>query len=123
MTAPVSAAGRTGRGGIRREVVAALAITTTVGYGVLYYAFSALLEPMRTDLHISTTTATGALTTSALTSAGATAPLAAAALISAVGYTPLILTAAGGCLLASLAFVAAHHLPSPSERQGLASDT
>jgi MFS family permease len=71
MPATTSAAGTTvaGRGGIRREVVAALAITTTVGYGVLYYAFSALLEPMRTDLHISTTTATGALTVASLTSA------------------------------------------------------
>ncbi|WP_329004886.1 MFS transporter [Kribbella sp. NBC_00709] len=71
MTATTSATGSqlTGRGGIRREVVAALAVTTTVGYGVLYYAFSALLEPMRTDLHISTTAATGALTVASLTSA------------------------------------------------------
>lgn len=71
MTATTSAAGTSvaGRGGIRREVVAALAVTTTVGYGVLYYAFSALLEPMRTDLHISTTAATGALTVASLTSA------------------------------------------------------
>ena len=59
-----------GRGGIRREVVAALAITTTVSYGVLYYAFSVVLEPMRTDLRISTTAATGALTLASLTSAG-----------------------------------------------------
>ena len=46
MTATTSATGSqlTGRGGIRREVVAALAVTTTVGYGVLYYAFSALLD-------------------------------------------------------------------------------
>ncbi|TDD45997.1 MFS transporter [Kribbella antibiotica] len=64
-----------GRGGIRREVVAALAITTTIGYGVLYYAFSALLEPMRAELHISTTTATGALTTSALTAAVLSIPV------------------------------------------------
>lgn len=77
MPATTSAAGRTmtGRGGIRPEVVAALAVTTTIGYGVLYYAFSALLEPMRTDLHLSTTTATGALTTSALTAAVLSIPV------------------------------------------------
>ena len=51
MTATTPAA-VAGRGGLRRDVVAALAVTTTVGYGVLYYAFSALLEPMRTDLRI-----------------------------------------------------------------------
>jgi MFS family permease len=64
-----------GRGGIRREVVAALAITTTVSYGVLYYAFSAVLDPMRTDLRISTTTATGALTLASLTSAVLSVPV------------------------------------------------
>jgi predicted MFS family arabinose efflux permease len=50
-------------------VVVALAITTTVGYGVLYYAFSALLAPMSHDLRLSGTTATGALTVSVLVSA------------------------------------------------------
>jgi predicted MFS family arabinose efflux permease len=64
-TAPALA----GRGGFRRDVVAALAVTTTVSYGVLYYAFGALLEPMRLDLRISTTTATGALTLASLVSA------------------------------------------------------
>jgi MFS family permease len=68
MTATTPAA-VAGRGAIRRDVVAALAVTTTVGYGVLYYAFSALLEPMRTDLRISATTATGALTVASLSSA------------------------------------------------------
>ncbi|GAA1618276.1 MFS transporter [Kribbella sancticallisti] len=48
--------------------MAALAVTQTVGYGVLYYAFSALLGPMSRDLGISTTTAAGALTTAVLTS-------------------------------------------------------
>ncbi len=59
----------------RRDVVAALAITTTIGYGVLYYAFSALLAPMSQDLHISTTTATGALTTAVLVSAAMAIPV------------------------------------------------
>ncbi|MFI5691798.1 MFS transporter [Kribbella sp. NPDC051586] len=71
MPSATSATGRriTGRGGIRRDVVAALAITTTVSYGTLYYAFSALLEPMRTELGISATVATGALTAASLISA------------------------------------------------------
>ncbi|WUJ71721.1 MFS transporter [Kribbella soli] len=52
-----------------RLMVAALAITTTVGYGVLSYAFSALLGPMTADLSISTTMAVGASTTAVLVSA------------------------------------------------------
>ncbi|MGI5151334.1 MFS transporter [Plantactinospora sp. CA-294935] len=49
------------------QIVAALAITQTVGYGTLYYAFAVLLHPMATDLHASTTTVTGAFTASVLT--------------------------------------------------------
>ncbi|TCO45751.1 putative MFS family arabinose efflux permease [Kribbella antiqua] len=49
-------------------MVAALAITSTVGYGVLTYAFSALLGPMSAELRISTTTAVGASTTAVLVS-------------------------------------------------------
>jgi MFS family permease len=63
------------RGPQRRDVVAALAITTTIGYGVLYYAFSALLAPMSQDLQISTTTTTGALTTAVLVSAAMAIPV------------------------------------------------
>lgn len=59
-------AGSGGRPGVPRRLVAALAITQTVGYGVLYYAFSALLGPMSRDLGITTATAAGALTTSVL---------------------------------------------------------
>lgn len=51
-----------------RLLVAALAITTTVGYGVLSYAFSALLGPMSRELAVSTTTAVGASTTAVLVS-------------------------------------------------------
>ncbi|MFI6833614.1 MFS transporter [Kribbella sp. NPDC050241] len=50
-------------------------MTTTIGYGVLYYAFSALLAPMCRDLHLSTTTATGALSTSVLVSAAMAIPV------------------------------------------------
>jgi MFS family permease len=55
--------------------VAALAVTQTAGYGILYYAFSALLGPMSRDLGISTTTAAGALTTAVLTSAVLSVPV------------------------------------------------
>jgi len=34
-------------------IVAALAVTQTVGYGVLYYAFAVLLQPMAAGLHAS----------------------------------------------------------------------
>ena len=51
-----------------RRLVAALAVTTTVGYGVLTYAFSVLLGPMSHELEISTTTAVGASTTAVLVS-------------------------------------------------------
>ena len=49
-------------------MVGALAVTTTVGYGVLTYAFSVLLGPMSRELGISTTTAVGASTTAVLVS-------------------------------------------------------
>ena len=51
-----------------RFLIAALAITTTVGYGVLTYAFSALVGPMSHELSISTTTAVGASTIAVLVS-------------------------------------------------------
>lgn len=57
-----TAAARRGSGGL----IASLAITQTVGYGVLYYAFSVLLGPMSRELGISTTTAAGAFTTAVL---------------------------------------------------------
>jgi MFS family permease len=52
------------------RVVAALAVTQTVGYGTLYYAFAVLLQPIAASLNASTTAVTGALTCSVL--AGAT---------------------------------------------------
>ncbi|TCC30470.1 MFS transporter [Kribbella sindirgiensis] len=55
-----SAAVRPGR------LVGVLAVTQTVGYGVLYYAFSVILGPMSNDLGISHTTAAGALTIAVL---------------------------------------------------------
>jgi MFS family permease len=65
-------------GGSRRDgrrIVAALAVTQTVGYGALYYAFAVLLVPMAADLGLSSTVVTGALTASVLGSAVAAVPV------------------------------------------------
>jgi MFS family permease len=56
-----------GRHGWR--IVAALAVTSTVGYGTLYYAYAVLLGPMAASLNASTTAVTGALTASVLVGA------------------------------------------------------
>jgi hypothetical protein len=40
--------------GRARAIVRALAITQTVGYGTLYYAFAVFLVPMAADLQAST---------------------------------------------------------------------
>jgi predicted MFS family arabinose efflux permease len=56
-------------------IVAALAVTQTVGYGVLYYAFAVLLQPMAASLHASTTAVTGALTASVLAGAAMAVPV------------------------------------------------
>ncbi|NUW41238.1 MFS transporter [Nonomuraea rhodomycinica] len=50
-------------------MVAALAITQTIGYGVLYYAFSVFLTPMTRDLRASGTQVAAALTLAVLTTA------------------------------------------------------
>lgn len=52
-----------------RWIVAALAVTQTTGYGVLYYAFSVFLVPMARDLHASSTQIAAALTLSILIAA------------------------------------------------------
>ncbi|SCF04420.1 Predicted arabinose efflux permease, MFS family [Micromonospora coriariae] len=51
------------------RIVAALAITSTIGYGTLYYAYPVLLRPMAATLDASTTAVTGALTVSVLAGA------------------------------------------------------
>jgi len=71
---PAATPARGGRSHSRR-LVAALSITQTVGYGVLFYAFSVLLTPIATDLHTSTATVTGALTTSIVVAAAAAIPV------------------------------------------------
>jgi MFS family permease len=63
---PAGAAADAGRA---RGIVGALAITQTVGYGTLYYAFAVLLTPLAAELHASTTVITGAFTANVLTGA------------------------------------------------------
>jgi predicted MFS family arabinose efflux permease len=58
-----------------RRIVAALAVTQTVGYGTLYYAFAVLLTPLAVDLRTTTTAVTGAFTTSVLVSAALAVPV------------------------------------------------
>lgn len=59
----------------RRGLVAALAVTQTVGYGVLYYAFAVVLRPISEDLGVSVTAVTGALTAAVLVTAAAAIPV------------------------------------------------
>jgi MFS family permease len=57
------------------RIVAALAISQTVGYGVLAYAFAVLLVPMQHDLHTGPAVVTGALTVSLLAWAAMAVPV------------------------------------------------
>jgi MFS family permease len=57
------------------RIVAALAVTQTVGYGTLYYAFAVLLQPMAGTLRTSTTAVTGAFTCSVLAGAVLAVPV------------------------------------------------
>ncbi|MFG2041620.1 MFS transporter [Dactylosporangium sp. NPDC048998] len=57
------------------RIVAAFAVTQTVGYGCLYYAFAVLLHPIATDLRTSPAAVTGALTTAVLAWAAAAIPV------------------------------------------------
>ncbi|MEH1122889.1 MFS transporter [Micromonospora sp. CPCC 206061] len=57
------------------RIVAALAVTQTIGYGVLYYAFAVLLQPMARSLDASIAAVTGALTGSVLAGAAAAVPV------------------------------------------------
>ena len=72
---PTVAADRTISGHRARRIVAALAITQTVGYGTLYYAFAVFLTPLATDLHTTTTAVTGTFTASVLVSAALAVPV------------------------------------------------
>lgn len=67
--APRSGGGGQSRRGHGRRIVAALAVTQTIGYGVLYYAFSVFLAPMARDLHATKAQIAAALTLSVLIAA------------------------------------------------------
>jgi predicted MFS family arabinose efflux permease len=58
-----------------RRLVAVLALTQTVGYGVLFYAFPVLLVPIATDLRASTATVAGAVTVAILVGVVAAVPV------------------------------------------------
>ncbi|GAB2452866.1 MFS transporter [Streptosporangium sandarakinum] len=64
--APSLRGGASARG---RRIVAALAVTQTIGYGVLYYAFSVFLAPMSGALKAGSTQVAAALTLAVLTMA------------------------------------------------------
>ena len=57
------------------RIVTVFAITQTIGYGCLYYAFAVLLHPIAADLHTSTAAVTGALTTAVLAWAAVAIPV------------------------------------------------
>lgn len=60
--------------GLPRRLVGALAVTQTVGYGVLFYAFPVLLIPLAADLRRPTAAVTGALTVAIVVAAAAAMP-------------------------------------------------
>jgi MFS family permease len=57
------------------RIVGILAVTQTVGYGVLHYAFAVLLTPMASDLNATTASVAGAFTLSVLIAAAAAIPV------------------------------------------------
>ncbi|HZM78095.1 MAG TPA: MFS transporter [Candidatus Limnocylindrales bacterium] len=58
-----------------RALVPIFALTQTVGYGVLFYAFGVFNGPIARDLNTSVTTVSGALTASVLATAAAAYPI------------------------------------------------
>ena len=73
--APTSLPGHDSISGRGRAIVAALAITQTVGYGTLWYSFPVLLAPVARDLATSPTTVTGAFTVAVLSAAALAVPV------------------------------------------------
>jgi MFS family permease len=66
--------GSAAEGSLLRYLVWGLAVTQTVGYGVLYYAFAVVLSPIARDLHTSTAAVTGAMTLSVVVAAAVGVP-------------------------------------------------
>ncbi|MBB3100752.1 MFS family permease [Actinoplanes campanulatus] len=73
MTPPATTSGRRTFHGW--WIVATFAVTQTIGYGSLYYAFAVLLHPIAADLHTSPVVVTGAFTTAILAQAAAAVPV------------------------------------------------
>jgi predicted MFS family arabinose efflux permease len=86
---------------------AACLIAFGLGFGVASIAKPAILLDRYGDHGYATI---AGLLGTPTTIAAATAPLAAAALATAIGYTPLILTAAAACVLGGFALSATRHL-------------
>ncbi|WP_422770648.1 hypothetical protein ACN28C_28785 [Plantactinospora sp. WMMC1484] len=70
-------------------IVAAFAVTQTVGYGTLYYSFAVLLPPMTADLHASATRVTGAFTAAILAIGGTCGIAAVGILAKAASASPM----------------------------------
>ncbi len=68
------AATKHGGGHSFTPLIIVLAITQTIGYGVLSYAFPVLLTPMANDLHTTTAAVTGAVTVSIMAAAATAIP-------------------------------------------------
>jgi MFS family permease len=95
-------------------IVAALAITQTVGYGTLYYAFAVFLVPTADALHASTTAVTGAYTASVLASAALAFPIGR--LLDRHGGRALMTV---GSLLGALLLVAWSHVHTLGQLYGV----
>jgi len=107
---PVPAGTKTGGDDRRaaRRAVAGLAVTQTIGYGALSYAFAVLIGPVAAELRTSTTVVTGAFTASVLTAAALAIPVGR--LLDRRGGRALM---TGGSLLGTLmllAFGGVHHV-------------
>ncbi len=63
------------RGSRQLALVGALAVTQTVGWGVLYYVFGVFLEPMSQELGISRATSAGAFAVAVLVSGALSIPV------------------------------------------------
>jgi hypothetical protein len=95
----------------RWRLVGLLAVSQTVGYGVMFYSFSVFLTPTAVALRTSTTTVTGAMTASLLAGAiKALAPLATVLLWHTAGLAVALDTAAACCLLGAFGLVLSEQL-------------
>lgn len=100
---------RAGAGQYRWRLVASLALSQTVSYGVLYYSFSVFLAPTAQALHASTTAVTGVMTAALL--AGATTMLPVGRYLDRHGGRVLMTGGALGATALALAWSRVENLP------------